>query len=332
MIKLEYVEGKDIEKIIEWNKDKSADFLLQWAGPQYQYPLTEEQIIQRLINGANKEDSDTYIYKIILIESGEMIGTIELSKIDKINRTARVCRFLIGEEQWRGKGIGKTALEQVVKSGFIALKLKKVTLGVFDFNAMAIKCYEGVGFKKEKLIENARKAENGSWNVYEMAITREEWLNRNIVSTKGQLELLDSVKPLWEKLITHHRNVSKIFAKSFENKKFEDRVTEFTGRADTHQFRIELVCASNETEYIGYCISSISNQPIGEIDSIYVETPYRGLGIGDLLMQSALKWMDSNEVRTKKISVASENDAVLSFYEKHGFRVRSLVLEQVNNI
>jgi len=45
-------------------------------------------------------------------------------------------------------------------------------------NESSIKCYEQVGFKKTKLIENARKNDNNYWNLYEMVITREEWLNR----------------------------------------------------------------------------------------------------------------------------------------------------------
>lgn len=69
MVRLEYLEDTDIKNIIEWNKDKSADFLLQWGGLQYQNPLTEQQIRQRLINGVNQENSDTYIYKIILNET-----------------------------------------------------------------------------------------------------------------------------------------------------------------------------------------------------------------------------------------------------------------------
>lgn len=178
MVRLEYLESEDIKNIIEWNKDKSADFLLQWAGPQYQHPLTEEQIRQRLIDGTNKENSDTYIYKIILNETNKMIGTIELSKIDRINKTAKVCRFLIGEEDQRGRGIGKAALQMVLEIGFTVLELNSISLRVFDFNDSAIKCYEVVGFKKKKLIKNARKADNSFWNLYEMAITREEWLNR----------------------------------------------------------------------------------------------------------------------------------------------------------
>jgi len=45
-------------------------------------------------------------------------------------------------------------------------------------NESSIKCYEQAGFKKTKLIGNARKIDNNYWNLYEMDITREEWQNR----------------------------------------------------------------------------------------------------------------------------------------------------------
>ena len=174
MVRLEYLEFEDIKNIIEWNRDKSSDFLLQWAGPKYQYPLTEEQIGKRLIDEANKENSDTYIYKVVSNETNKMIGTIELSKIDRTNGTAKICRFLIGEEDQRGKGIGKAALNKVLEIGFEVLKLNSISLGVFDFNESAIRCYEMIGFRKEKLIKNARKAGDDYWNLYEMVITKEE--------------------------------------------------------------------------------------------------------------------------------------------------------------
>lgn len=64
------------------------------------------------------------------------------------------------------------------RMGVTVLNLNSISLGVFDFNESAIKCYEQVGFKKTKLIENARKNYNSYCNLYEMVITREEWLNR----------------------------------------------------------------------------------------------------------------------------------------------------------
>jgi RimJ/RimL family protein N-acetyltransferase len=175
MIKLEYLEQKDFKKIVEWNNNKTADFLLQWSGPVYKYPLTEEQIQDFFDSYVNKEKDTLFVYKIVDIKSNEMIGTIELDERDTQNKIGRVGRFLIGEESYRGKGIGRIVLNEIVRIGFEELGLSKITLGVFDFNIGAIKCYERVGFVKEELKENYRKAENGYWNLYDMGITREMW-------------------------------------------------------------------------------------------------------------------------------------------------------------
>lgn len=180
MIKLEYLEKKDFKKIIEWNKDKSSNFLLQWAGPLYKYPLTEEQLDLDFSYGVNEETSDLFIYKIIIGETNEMIGTIALKILDKENKCGRVCKFLIGEESVRAKGFGKQVLEQLVNIGFNTFNLHRISLGVFDFNEGAIKCYEKVGFIKEGLLRDVRKTENGYWSLYEMSILEDEWKNKSL--------------------------------------------------------------------------------------------------------------------------------------------------------
>lgn len=175
MIKLEPLKKEDFDKILQWNEGKSADFLLQWAGPLYKYPLTKEQIEQYFNNYVCKEKATIFVYKIVDMETGQMIGTVELNENNSVNKTGRVGRFLIGEESARGKGVGRAALNEVVRIGFEELKLNKITLGVFDFNTRAIRCYKSVGFEIESLKENYRKAENGYWNLFDMGITRELW-------------------------------------------------------------------------------------------------------------------------------------------------------------
>ncbi|MEW9097109.1 MAG: GNAT family protein [Clostridiaceae bacterium] len=175
MIRLEFLEEKDFEKIVEWNKESSSDDLLIWAGPWYKHPLTVEQIKEYFSFDTNKKDSDKFIYKIILNETNKMIGTIELGKIDNKNRSGRVGKFFICNEGVRGKGIGKVALKEVLKIGFDELRLHRISLGVFDFNESAIRCYEAVGFKKEGLLREVRKSENGYWDLYEMSILEDEW-------------------------------------------------------------------------------------------------------------------------------------------------------------
>lgn len=173
MLNINLLERIDLNKIIEWNINKSSDFLLQWAGTLYDYPLTLEQV-EDYLDTINKDRSNVNIYKIHN-NTGEIIGTIELREIEESNKTGRVCRFLIGDERYRGKGIGREVLKEIIRIGFEDFNFKKITLGVFDCNHDAIKCYENVGFKKVEFLENARKLSYGYCSVYEMAILKEEW-------------------------------------------------------------------------------------------------------------------------------------------------------------
>lgn len=176
MIKLSLIEIEDLGKIVEWNENKSDDYLLQWAGPIYNYPLTLVQVENYFFNEVKKDNSNIFVYKIQLSDTDEIIGTVELRQIDENKKTGKVCRFLIGYEGIRGRGIGTEALKEILRIGFEDLNFEKITLGVFDFNQGAIKCYENAGFTKAKLIENARKTTSGYWNLYEMAISKDMWM------------------------------------------------------------------------------------------------------------------------------------------------------------
>jgi RimJ/RimL family protein N-acetyltransferase len=184
MIRLEPINREDLRKIEEWNVGKTSDFLLQWAGPLYKYPLTIEQLEDYYNISVKEENPCIRIFKIIMLDNEEMIGTIEIREIDKLNKVGRVGRFLLGNEDIRGKGIGTSALEAILDIGFRDLNYEKITLGVFDFNAGAIKCYEKVGFIKERITMNARETPNGFWNLIDMGITKEKWFEKQSKSMK----------------------------------------------------------------------------------------------------------------------------------------------------
>ncbi|SHK19142.1 Protein N-acetyltransferase, RimJ/RimL family [Geosporobacter subterraneus DSM 17957] len=175
MIRLQPLEREDLKKILEWNKNQSADDLAQWAGPLYHHPLTEDQLEDYFTHQVYIDYPTIFVYKIILTETNEVIGTIELRETDKENRIGKVCRFLIAQEGMRGMGIGQKVLQEIVKLGFEDFGFEKIALNVFDFNVHAIRCYEKVGFKKEKLYENVRKSAAGDWSSYEMALLKSEW-------------------------------------------------------------------------------------------------------------------------------------------------------------
>jgi len=47
-IRIEKLKTENANVIVNWCKDKDEDFLRQWAGRGYIYPLTETQISERL--------------------------------------------------------------------------------------------------------------------------------------------------------------------------------------------------------------------------------------------------------------------------------------------
>ncbi len=154
---------KDVSSIVAWNEGKGADFLTQWAGRGYRYPLTEEQITERLIPNPG---TDFKIYGIIL--DGKIIGTIELMKIDFAKKRAAIGHFLVDPVK-TGKGYGTAALRLFVKNVFTELPVNTLELNVFNFNKAAILCYQKAGFSK-----TGEAMRPNGWVAINMEIRRED--------------------------------------------------------------------------------------------------------------------------------------------------------------
>ena len=75
----------------------------------------------------------------------------------------------------RGKGYGKQMIHSALKIGFNEMLLNEISLGVFDFNYPAIKCYQELGFRQYKYLKNVRKFGEEFWNLIMMRLTREYW-------------------------------------------------------------------------------------------------------------------------------------------------------------
>ena len=73
----------------------------------------------------------------------------------------------IGEEVGRGKGIGFTAIQYLEKQ-IKGLGLKRVELGVFEFNVNAIKLYKKLGYQEIVRIENFTFWQDKMWQDVRM--------------------------------------------------------------------------------------------------------------------------------------------------------------------
>ncbi|AKI97653.1 GNAT family N-acetyltransferase [Kosmotoga pacifica] len=171
-IELKMFERNDFERLIGWIE--SPEFLFQWAGTIFSYPLDELQL-EEYIQGAEGVQPIRRIFKAVDINANTVVGHIELNNIDLRNKVARISRVLVGEPSMRGKGVGAQMIRKLLEIGFNQLGLHRIELLVFDFNKAAIRCYEKVGFVKEGLLREARKINDEYQNLYLMSILESEW-------------------------------------------------------------------------------------------------------------------------------------------------------------
>lgn len=137
---------------------------------------------------------------------------------------------------------------------------------------------------------------------------------------------IDAIRPLWEKLNAFHVRLSPHFAARRSARTFDGRKAQLLAKAASGKLRIDLVCAAPNGDPLGYCVTSLSSDGAGEIDSLFVEQDYRGSGIGTALMRRALAWLDENNATSKVLSVAFGNDRALAFYRQFGFEADSILL------
>ena len=150
MIKLARFSENDFDNLISWITSKEE--LIQFAGPIFEFPLSQEQL-QKYIS-----DSNVIAYKVMY--ANEHIGHAEINLTER--SLPKLCRILIGNKNYRGKGLGLQLVElllQICKEEFNA---NLVELNVYDWNEKAIKCYERAGFqfnreKQREIIVEGKK-------------------------------------------------------------------------------------------------------------------------------------------------------------------------------
>ena len=176
MIKLEYFGREDFKQLMEWMNNEHL--ITNWAGSLFRFPLTEDSLDWYILETNNLDSSDAFIYKAINTTSGKTVGHISLGGISEKNRAARISRVLVGNTEERGKGVCAGMIKAILKIAFEDMKLHRISLGVYDFNKAAIRCYEKCGFVKEGLMRDVLRYDNETyWSLLEMSMLEHEWRN-----------------------------------------------------------------------------------------------------------------------------------------------------------
>ena len=140
---------------------------------------------------------------------------------------------------------------------------------------------------------------------------------------------LDSIAPLWEKLREHQRIHSPHFPEHYARRTWKLRKTDLLQKSESGGLHVHIATDIDTKEIIGYCLSTVSKDGHGRLESIYVEPNYRQSGIGDELMRRALQWMNEIQATTKTLIVGAGNEGVFTFYSRHNFYPKHITLEQV---
>ncbi len=130
----------------------SEEFLIQWSGNAFTFPLDEQQLEKYI------ESATTLAFKVVDEETSDVIGHISLGQIDNINKSARIGKVLVGNTKMRGRSIGKNMMKAVLHIAFDELKLHRVTLGVYDFNISSNFMLRKNRVCKRRLIKRVKKS------------------------------------------------------------------------------------------------------------------------------------------------------------------------------
>lgn len=167
MLRLRPYKNCDAKYIVSWIKDEVS--FRKWCADRFEkYPITPDELNEQY---DSLKDAD-HFYEMTAFDESGVVGHFIMRFVDE-EKTILRFGFIIVDDTKRGKGYGKEMLTLALKYAFDLLKVRKVTLGVFENNEAAYYCYKSVGFKDVELSKKEHYRVLGEeWNCLELEISR----------------------------------------------------------------------------------------------------------------------------------------------------------------
>jgi RimJ/RimL family protein N-acetyltransferase len=146
--------------------------LFIWSAIPFIFPLDEDQL-ERHIQEA-QSSKPWLMYTAVDSQMQEYIGHIELTGIDQENRKASIAYVLVDPAK-RGLRYLDGLVQSIMAECFQIMKMLKVDLFVFEFNPVAIHCYQKAGFEIEEVIGDRIKLRDNFVIHYLMGLSYEKW-------------------------------------------------------------------------------------------------------------------------------------------------------------
>ncbi|MEI8201896.1 MAG: GNAT family N-acetyltransferase [Bacteroidota bacterium] len=146
-IQLRAPEPYDIEKLYVWENDTSL-----WHHGNTIAPLSRYDLEQFILNS----QYDIYHNRqlrlmIVLKETNEVIGTIDLFEFDPIHRRAGV--GILIDKQFRKNGYATQSLQLLIEYAFTKLHLHQLYCNIISTHAVSLRLFTNNGFEKTATIK-----------------------------------------------------------------------------------------------------------------------------------------------------------------------------------
>ena len=163
------IDTNDAEIFAEWLNDMEVLNNLQLYSS-----IVSLEAEKEFLSNLSKDHN----YSIIDLETNEIIGNCGFLDIDPVNQTAETGIF-IGNKAYWNKGYGTEALSLLIDYGFMALNFHNIMVKVYEYNKIAIKCYEKIGFKKIGARRKALYRNLEKHDIIFMDLLRDEFYENN---------------------------------------------------------------------------------------------------------------------------------------------------------
>lgn len=151
------------------------------------------------------------------------------------------------------------------------------------------------------------------------------------------------LKDLCNELMAFQKSKAYIHPELFDGMNFETRIVPSVQSAKANYF----IIAKDEEEIVGYVYSNIStketysnafatffdlesikNEDVGCLSQFYIKEGYRNMGIGSVLFNKSMEWLNSfPSINDLFIFVSNGNDNALDFYQGKGFKISHQILD-----
>jgi len=164
------VETSDAETIAQGMHDETETFFESGRIPLSPIGLTQ------WIEGLYKQQPSSEIqFAVCLRASDEIIGTVGVTGIDWINRTAETESYLSSPEH-RGKGYGPEAKHLLLEYCFEYLQLEMLSSFVWEPNTRSAAAVRRQGYQPAGRIKSRMMQDGEFRDMLAFDLSRDEWL------------------------------------------------------------------------------------------------------------------------------------------------------------